>query len=83
MVLQEAASLKIMPSFDYTSVRPITINAETMPVFAAEVCYFLHLFLLHFFPVFVHQPCLHMSFIDFPSCKALASISEAAICNLQ
>ena len=37
MVLQEAASLKIMPSFDYTSVRPITINAETMPVFAAEV----------------------------------------------
>jgi hypothetical protein len=46
MVLQEAASLKIMPSFDYTSVRPITINAETMPAFAAEVCYFLHLFLL-------------------------------------
>lgn len=36
--MQEASALKIVPTFNYTTVQPIAISAETMPVYAAEVC---------------------------------------------
>lgn len=35
--MQEASALKIVPTISSSSVQPIVINAEMMPVFAAEV----------------------------------------------
>lgn len=37
-LFEEAAALKIAPMFSYNTLQPIVINAEAMPVFAAEVC---------------------------------------------
>lgn len=37
-LFEEASALKIVPTISSSSVQPIVINAEMMPVFAAEVC---------------------------------------------
>ncbi|KAG0592741.1 hypothetical protein KC19_1G277300 [Ceratodon purpureus] len=37
-LFEEASALKIVPTFNYTTIQPIVISAETMPVYAAEVC---------------------------------------------
>ncbi|KAG0581110.1 hypothetical protein KC19_4G225700 [Ceratodon purpureus] len=37
-LFEEASALKIAPTFNFVTLQPIHISAESMPVFAAEVC---------------------------------------------